>query len=285
MKNQFSEEHISLIESIRTLELSERAQAIAEMVHVNQKDKAGEPYIGHPRRVASIAVRNMRALKGRFTEQEIELVRQACWLHDVLEDSGENGFPKVLSSDLEAWGMSKDVVELVEVVTKTEPSTNPIYEDKYYIAIKANPLARALKIADITDNHNLDRYEALQELGIASKNSYYMRAIYFLALDSDERMLFDKRINLPKEITDQEWTNGLLEEDLVEPSHYDMSMEDYYYRNLNSGMDENSASRRAAEQVEEDDLFLGLRNAGYSVRRALAKESQIRAEKNKNQEK
>ncbi len=284
MSERFTKEQSAMISSISSMDESDKAQAIAEIVHAAQKDKAGAEYIGHPRRVALNAVRNMRALKDRYTEQEIDLVRQACWLHDVLEDSGENGFPKVYSSDLAAWGISKEVIELVETVTKTEPSAQAIREDKYYIAVKANPLARVLKIADITDNHNLDRYEALQELGIPSRNHYYMQAIYFLALDADERMLFDKRINLPAEITDQDWINGLLEEDLVEPSHYDMSMQDYYYRNLNSGMDDASASRRAAEQVEEDGIFLGFRNAGYSVRRALAKEAEVRAEQKKNKE-
>jgi hypothetical protein len=272
---RFEESQVRSIEKLIELNPEDRSQAIAEMVHASQKDKAGAEYIGHPTRVASIAVRNMNALLGRYSEQEIELVRQACWLHDVLEDSGENGFPTVEPADLESWGISSEVIQLVEIVTKTEVSSKSFQADNYYTAIKANPLARVLKIADITDNHNLYRKEALQELGVPSKNYYYAQALDFLELDSEERLLFEKRINLPTDISDEEWNASLLEKEEVEPSYYtDMSLEDYYYRYRNSGLDENTASARASEQVESDGIFLSYRNEGYSVKRAREKAAQ-----------
>ena len=259
------------LSQVAIIAIEERAQAIAELVHAKQSDKAGAAYIGHPRRVAANAVRTMRALKAGFTDEQIELVRQACWLHDVLEDSGDNGFPKVLASDLEATGISREVIELVELVTKTEPSSYDFHSDPYYKNIKAHPLARMIKIADITDNHNLDRKEALQALGKSSKNSYYSNALGFLELSDHERMLFEKRINLPVEISDQEWNEALLERDDPEPYYLDKSMEDYYYQFLNSGADEATAARRAREEIDSDSLFLSFRHEGYSVKRTWQK--------------
>jgi len=274
MVERFNKTQQKKLDAMLTLPVGQRAEAIAKMVHAKQKDKAQAPYIGHPRRVSAIAVRNMRALKDRFTEKQVELVRQASWLHDVLEDSGKNGFPRILATDLKEWGIAVNVIRLVVLVTKTKPSPNSPSGDPYYSKIKDNPLARALKIADITDNHNLDRKEALQALGIPSKNYYYSQALDFLSLDRAERLLFDKQINLPPELTDQQWITGLLTQDEVEPSYYtDMSMEDYYYRNRNAGVDEYSSAERASKQVESDGLFLSYRREGYSVKRARDKSS------------
>lgn len=274
MVERFNKTQQKKIDAMLNLPVEQRAEAIAKMVHAKQKDKAQAPYIGHPRRVTSIAVRNMRALKDRFTEKQVDLVRQASWLHDVLEDSGNNGFPRILAADLKEWGIATNVVRLVVLVTKTKPSPEFPSRDPYYAKIKENPLARALKIADITDNHNLDRKEVLQEHGIPSKNYYYGQALDFLSLDRAERLLFDKQINLPPELSEQQWINGLLEQDEVEPSYYtDMSMEDYYYRNSNAGMDDYSAAERASKQVESDGLFLSYRSDGYSVKRAREKAS------------
>jgi len=277
--DRFNDQEKLAINKMLDLASSERAQAIAEMVHAKQKDKAGADYIDHPRRVAENARRNMRALTDRYTEEEIELVRQAAWLHDVLEDSGKNGFSKVKAADLEAWGIDKKVIELVEVVTKTDspeesvehrgPSLTPT---PYYIAIKASPLGRVLKIADITDNHNLDRHEALEKLGGSSKVFFYKKAIDFLGLDKHERPLFEKRINLPAELTDQEWADELLVDDWREPNSWeDASTEDYYIRNLNSGMSDAAAYAKAEKSIRYESLALSYRNMGYSVRRATAK--------------
>jgi hypothetical protein len=281
MTDRFNKTQQKKLDAILALPVAQRAEAIARMVHAKQKDKAQAPYTEHPERVASIAVRNMRALKDRFTEKQIESVRQASWLHDVLEDSGDNGFPKVSATDLKDWGIPSNVITLVKLVTKTKKSPDNPASDPYFAKIKGNPLARALKIADMTDNHNLDRKEALQELGIQSKNYYYGRAIDFLGLTSEERLLFEKRINLPAAISEEEWQAALLEPEEVEPSYYtDMSMEDYYYRNRNSGSDEYTASSKASEQVASDGLFLSYRHEGYSVKRAREKASGKPKEKN-----
>ena len=284
MNERFTESQLEGLAEMKKLNQAERAQAISELVHAQQKDKAGVEYIGHPRRVTSVAVRSMRALKDRFSELEIEMVRQASWLHDVLEDSGENGFPKVHASDLADWGIKDEVIEIVQIVTKTGAKVASIYDDPYFIGIKENHLARALKIADITDNHNLDRMELLQHLGIGSKNSHYRSVLRFLSLDREEWTLFYKRINLPPEVTEQEWVNALLEQDEIEPWGYTMSLEDHYYRNLNSGMKPNEAAKLAGQQVADAAVYLKFSNEGYSVRRALAKESEEWARRSRAQD-
>jgi len=53
------------------------AKAIATVAHKGQVDKAGSPYIDHPRRVAE----RLRAAKVG------EAVVAAAWIHDVLEDT------------------------------------------------------------------------------------------------------------------------------------------------------------------------------------------------------
>ena len=52
---------------------TEQARKLAESVHRTAVDKAGEPYIHHPERVA-----------GRLDAPEEKVVG---WLHDVVEDS------------------------------------------------------------------------------------------------------------------------------------------------------------------------------------------------------
>ena len=52
----------------------ETAKSWAERLHQGQTDKAGQPYIGHPARVA-----------GRLETKEAQVVG---WLHDTVEDTG-----------------------------------------------------------------------------------------------------------------------------------------------------------------------------------------------------
>lgn len=58
------------------LELAARAQTIAVIAHLGQKDKLGVEYIHHPAAVAK-----------PFDPIEQTLECCAAWLHDVLEDS------------------------------------------------------------------------------------------------------------------------------------------------------------------------------------------------------
>lgn len=108
------------------------AIALAEFAHRNQLDKAGLPYIEHPKRVLA----NVQAQGGR------PFVQIAAILHDVVEDT-----PFTLDMLLDL-GFSPAAVELVRLVTRT----NQITPEHYYAQISFNPDAVMIKAADIRDN-------------------------------------------------------------------------------------------------------------------------------------
>ena len=116
----------------------EDALIFAAQKHRGQTDKAGKPYITHPLRVL-----NNLGLNATLEEQI------AALLHDVVEDCG------VSLDDLRAQGFSESVVVAVDHLTK-----NAEGERDYQKAIERaarDPIARRVKIADLTDNMNLAR--------------------------------------------------------------------------------------------------------------------------------
>jgi (p)ppGpp synthase/HD superfamily hydrolase len=104
------------------------AKAIATTAHRGQVDKLGADYIDHPRRVSE-----------RLNDP---LEQATAWLHDVLEDS------TVTRHDLLEAGIPGGVVEAVTVLTRTDA----VSDADYYAGIRANPIALAVKRADIADN-------------------------------------------------------------------------------------------------------------------------------------
>ncbi len=110
----------------------------AAQKHRGQTDKAGQPYIFHPIRV-------MENLGADASDEE----KMAALLHDVVEDCG------VSLDDLRGVGFSESVVVAVDHLTKT-PEGERDYQKAIERAAK-NPIARKVKIADLTDNMRLDR--------------------------------------------------------------------------------------------------------------------------------
>lgn len=111
----------------------EIAKAIAEKAHAGQYDKAGKPYIEHPAYVAA--------------QVQGEEAKAVAWLHDVVEDTSTT-FEDLLSA-----GVSAQVVDALRLLThdKSVP-----YLD-YVRALKRNPLARMVKLADLRHNSDLSR--------------------------------------------------------------------------------------------------------------------------------
>lgn len=112
----------------------EKAISIALKAHTGQKDKAGLDYILHPLRVM---------MKMKTEQQMITAV-----LHDVIEDSATT------VADLENEGISHEIVKAVKCLTRDEK--NETYDQRIEI-ISRNPLALAVKLADIEDNMDLRR--------------------------------------------------------------------------------------------------------------------------------
>lgn len=108
----------------------ESAIATAAKAHEGQTDKAGKPYILHPLRV-------MLNVKGGIPEQ------CAAVLHDVIEDTD------ITSDTLLKLGLFKGSGDAVVLLTRSKD------EDymEYVKRLKANPIARAVKLADLARQH------------------------------------------------------------------------------------------------------------------------------------
>ena len=117
----------------------QKAIEIAVKAHNGQVDKVGAPYILHPLRV-------MFALKD-LDEQIVGV------LHDVIEDTPET------PASLKHEGFSEQILEALDCVTKRESEK---YEE-FIERLKDNPIARAVKLADLEDNMNLLRLKTITE--------------------------------------------------------------------------------------------------------------------------
>lgn len=111
-----------------------KAMKLSMEAHANQKDKAGENYFLHPVTVA------MTLAKNGYSDEYIA----TALLHDVVEDT-----PYTLEQ-LSEMGFSKNIITALSLLTHKEdvPYMN------YVKAAKNNPIARAVKMADLL--HNMD---------------------------------------------------------------------------------------------------------------------------------
>lgn len=130
-----------------TLEL---AQKLATERHRNQFDKAGEPYINHPKRVAD----------GVKTTEE----KMAAWLHDTLEDTCTT------AEELLELGFTVEVVKAVQALTKQSGETRITAAHR----TAANRIAVAVKLSDLADNMNLDRLRNITAKDLARLEEYKM---------------------------------------------------------------------------------------------------------------
>jgi (p)ppGpp synthase/HD superfamily hydrolase len=112
----------------------EVAIQIAGRAHEGQVDKNGEPYILH-----AIAV--MMRVQGGYLEKTVAV------LHDVIEDTD------VTLSELSQRGFPDDAIYALGVLTKPKGG---VYME-YIAKIAQNPIARAVKLADLEHNMVLDR--------------------------------------------------------------------------------------------------------------------------------
>jgi (p)ppGpp synthase/HD superfamily hydrolase len=126
-----------------------RAIAIAAQAHQSQKDKSGEPYILHPIRV----MMRMRS--------DVDMI--VAILHDVVEDT------EWTIEMLRAEGFSEEVLQAVSYLTHQE---NENY-DEFLARIESNAIARRVKLADLEDNMDVRRLNALTEKDIQRLQRYH----------------------------------------------------------------------------------------------------------------
>ena len=125
----------------------EKAEAFAKKAHEGQVDKSGKPYFGHPKAVAAMV------------EGEVE--KTVAYLHDVVEDTG-------VTIDQIRSLFGDEVADAVDLLTHREGVPYFDYVEK----IKANPVARRVKMADLTHNMDLSRLDTVTEKDLKRIEKY-----------------------------------------------------------------------------------------------------------------
>ena len=103
--------------------------------HAGQTDKSGLPYFHHPMHLAD-----------QMDDEDSTIV---ALLHDVVEDT------EYTFSDLESMGFGAKVIDALKLLTHDDAVP---YLD-YVREIAKNPLARKVKMADLTHNSDLTRLD------------------------------------------------------------------------------------------------------------------------------
>lgn len=121
--------------------------------HKDDKDKGGYPYVFHPFYLA--------------TQMDDEDSVCVALLHDVIEDHGD----KYSFESLKNSGFNDKVIAALRLLTHDKSVPYMEYVGK----IKANPIARKVKIADL--KHNLDETRTGEK---PLKYQTYLAALNFL---------------------------------------------------------------------------------------------------------
>lgn len=129
-------------------EMTKKAMMIAFQAHKNQTDKSGMPYIYHPIHLAE-----------QMQDEDTTIV---ALLHDVIEDTDWT------FDELTEQGFNANVIEAIKLMTHAEGVS---YMD-YVAQIKTNPIARAVKLADLRHNSDLTRLNEVNEKALARVEKY-----------------------------------------------------------------------------------------------------------------
>ncbi len=160
------------------------AATLAKRIHARQVDKIGEPYIEHPHRVYQNLL-NHPELQVALGQDNVVPALAAAWLHDVVEDSEEHFGRQVSHEELRAQGFSSATIEIVRLLTRNLEQERS--GDAYYEALKQNPAARLVKLADIIDNLQPWRADQLDEERRNKLQAKYAHALEILQLTEVEK--------------------------------------------------------------------------------------------------
>ena len=124
------------------------AKTLILILHGDQTDKAGKPYVQH-----------LYAVARQFSDPTLQTI---ALLHDSIEDTDAT------AEMLEAMGFSTRVVSAVIALTKKEGEA---YED-YLRRVKNNSDARQIKIADLRHNMDISRLPQITEKDLLRQEKY-----------------------------------------------------------------------------------------------------------------
>lgn len=134
----------------------EHALEIALEVHGGWTEKAGRPYILHVLRV--------------MAKMETDEQRLTAILHDVVEDSADFAEPYT-PARLESLGFPVAVCTAVRALSHASGVTDAEYQDAIE-RLLSNELARRVKLADLEDNMDVRRYQALEDKSVPYLKKY-----------------------------------------------------------------------------------------------------------------
>ena len=140
--------------------LTKQALKLCFEAHKNQVDKSGMPYVFHPFHLAE--------------QMDSEEAVAVALLHDVLEDTGYT------VEDLAAMGFPQRVTQPLALLTHHKGV--PYLE--YVAGIKKDPVARAVKLADLRHNSDLSRLDTVDEKAL-ERVAKYKEAIALLGGDKE----------------------------------------------------------------------------------------------------
>ena len=129
-------------------EMTKKAMKLCFAAHKEQLDKSGIPYVFHPIHLAE-----------QMQDEETTVV---ALLHDVVEDT------ELTLQDLAEMGFSKAVIEAVGLMTH---APGVAYMD-YVAEIAKNPIASAVKLADLRHNSDLTRLDHVDAKAIERVEKY-----------------------------------------------------------------------------------------------------------------
>lgn len=142
-------------------EMTKKALKLSFEAHKEQKDKGGLPYVYHPFHLAE-----------QMKSEEAVVV---ALLHDVVEDTDRS------LDDIRALGFPERVIDALALLTHDKAT--PYFD--YVARVKTNPIARAVKLADLEHNADLSRLDKVDEKDKARAEKY-RQAIAILRKEPSE---------------------------------------------------------------------------------------------------
>lgn len=139
-------------------EKTKKALRLCFDAHKEQNDKSGLPYVFHPFHLAE--------------QMETEETTIVALLHDIVEDTN------ITLAELSEKEFDDAVIEALALLTHDKDAD---YMD-YVRAIKQNPIAKAVKLADLRHNSDLTRLDVIDEKALKRRETY-LEAIDFLLKD------------------------------------------------------------------------------------------------------
>lgn len=134
---------------------TKRALQLCFAAHKEQLDKSGMPYVFHPFHLAE--------------QMQTEDTTVVALLHDVVEDTDYT------LADLANMGFGESVIAALALLTHDDETD---YMD-YVRAIKTNPIAKAVKLADLKHNSDLSRLDLVDERAL-KRQAKYLQALAIL---------------------------------------------------------------------------------------------------------